>query len=92
MKHFYIYKKTNESCETSYNYHCRYFHNFNAAKAALNEEAEYLIEKMNGNLIYARDNFNSDKGFYEYEKTLIVDNNRMTLAIIDAYFEDEEIV
>lgn len=65
----------------------RYFHDWEKAKEALLDD----MQNMYGScpVIREYDYFNSDKGFYVYEKVLDLNGKEVHLSLLDGYFEDD---
>lgn len=70
--------------------HDRYFKNYKAAKRELNADVERMRDVCVGKVTERIDRMNVDKGFWEYEVRMTLENGETaTHAIIDGYFEDE---
>lgn len=70
--------------------HDRYFKNYDAAKRELKADVERMRDVCGGKVTERIDRMNEDKGFYEYEVRMTLENGETAShAIVDGYFEDE---
>lgn len=70
--------------------HDRYFKNYDKAKEELKADVERMRDICGGKVTERIDRMNVDKGFYEYEVRMTLENGETaSLAIVDGYFEDE---
>jgi len=70
--------------------HDRYFKNYDKAKEELKADVERMRDICGGKVTERIDRMNVDKGFWEYEVRLTLENGETaSLAIVDGYFEDE---
>ena len=68
----------------------RYFKNYDKAKVELKADVERMRGICGGKVTERIYRMNEDKGFYEYEVRMTLENGETaTHAIIDGYFEDE---
>lgn len=71
--------------------HDRYFKDYDKAKVELKADVERMRDVCSGKITQRIGRMNADKGFYEYEVRMTLENGETaTHAIIDGYFEDEE--
>jgi len=67
----------------------RYFKDYDKAKAELKRDEERMRDVCGGKVAERIDRMNEDKGFYEYEVRMTLNNGEAcSLAIVDGYFED----
>ena len=70
--------------------HDRYFKNYDKAKEELKADVERMRDICGGKVTERIDRMNVDKGFWEYEVRMTLENGETaSLAIVDGYFEDE---
>ena len=70
--------------------HDRYFKNYDKAKEELKADVERMRDICGGKVTERIDRMNVDKGFYEYEVRMTLENGETaSLAIVDGYFEDQ---
>ena len=71
----------------------RYYRSWDKAKKVLNEEVEELV-RDGAKVVSSLDYFNAAKGFYVYQKNLVLEikgfKMKFMFALIDGYFQDEE--
>ena len=69
--------------------HDRYFKDYDKAKTELKQDVERMRDVCGGKVTERIDRMNEDKGFWEYEVRMTLNNGeKCTLAVIDGYFED----
>lgn len=70
--------------------HDRYFKNYDKAKAKLKQDVQRMRDICGGEVTECINRMNVEKGFYEYEVRMQLDNGeKVSHALIDGYFEDE---
>lgn len=70
--------------------HDRYFKDYDKAKVELKADVERMRDICDGQVTERIDRMNEDKGFYEYEVRMTLDNGETaSLAIVDGIFEDK---
>ena len=66
-----------------------YYHSYDAAKKAMNENVEFCKKLFNLNVVKSVDYFNSSKGLKIYEKEAVTkDGVEFHWSLVDGFFED----
>lgn len=69
--------------------HDRYFKNYDKAKEELKADVERMRDICKGKVTERIDRMNREKGFYEYEVRMTLENGETaSLSIVDGNFED----